>query len=349
MMRSEPYEHVPFDLPMTPPIIDEMESRRGTRDAIEAFDLDFSYSWCGAGGDPDAWRRSYERIGVRVPEDAFVASWGYVDIPGSKASVGRSYHLTEMIHGLSPVNSLEELETLPWHDLDDPSLYCHIPDQVARIHENGRVAAFGLECTIFESAWYLRGMDNLFFDLIEGNPIGTWLLDRFTYRSVRAARAAAEAGADLVRLGDDVGTQRGLMMSIEFWREHLKDRLASVIAATKGVDRPPYIQYHSDGDVTSIVDELIEIGVDVLNPVQPECMHLSTVVPRWMNRLAFSGMIGTQTTMPFGTTSDVEAAVESCLAWADRGARLIVAPTHVLESDVPWENIEALVRAVRRE
>ena len=95
------------------------------------------------------------------------------------------------------------------------------------------------------------------------------------------------------------------------------------------------------------MDDLIEIGVDILNPVQPECMDLEAVADQYQARLAFSGMIGTQTTMPFGTPGDVRAAVARCRSLHENGARLIVAPTHVLEPDVPWENITAFVEAAR--
>jgi len=108
-----------------------------------------------------------------------------------------------------------------------------------------------------------------------------------------------------------------------------------------------WVQYHSDGDVTPLIEDLIDIGVDVLNPVQPECMDLEKIAGRFQGRLAFSGMIGTQTTMPFGTPADVTAAVARCRRLQEGGARVIVSPTHVLEPDVPWENIVAFVDAAR--
>ena len=204
-----------------------------------------------------------------------------------------------------------------------------------------------MECTVFEAAWYIRGMDNLFGDLIEENGIGEWLLDWFTTRSTRMARIAASAGVDVIGLGDDVGTQRGMMMSVEFWREHLKPRLKKVIDAIREAqNQHVYVRYHSDGDIRLIIDDLIEIGVDILNPVQPECMPAGEVISTHRNRIGFWGMVGTQTTMPFGSPDDVRAVVADCARYAREGASVIVAPTHVLEPDVPWENIKALVDAL---
>lgn len=90
-----------------------------------------------------------------------------------------------------------------------------------------------------------------------------------------------------------------------------------------------------------------EIGVDILNPVQPECMPVVEVIAQHKHHLAFWGMIGTQTTMPFGSPDDVRAAVAGCARYVQEGAAVIVASTHVLEPDVPWENIQALVKAMR--
>ena len=348
MMSGRPYDHVPLDLPMTPPMVDEMERRLGTRDAVRAFELDFGYVSGGSFGDASRWRGEYEKRAVPIPEGAWVGDGGNVEKPGDTASVGASYHLTEMFHPLSHSTTLEEVQSFPWHDLDDPALNAPLKDSVDAVITEGRVSTISLECTVFESAWYLRGMEQLFADLIEENGIADWLLDRFAEQSARTAVAAAQAGVDLVRLGDDVGTQRGMMMSVAFWRKHLKPRLHRVVKATKEVNDPPYVQYHSDGDVSEIVDDLIEIGVDIFNPVQPECMPLDGVAARWTDRLAFSGMIGTQTTMPFGSSCEVQEAVGTCEKWIRRGARMIIAPTHVIEPDVPWSNVIALAEAVRR-
>ena len=346
-MEGRDYEHVPFDLPMTPPVVDEMERRLGTRDNVIGFDLDFRYVWGGGVRNADQWKAAYLARDVPIPEGAWIGDGGFVERPGDTDSVGASYHLTEMFHPLSYTETLEDIQSFPWHDLSNPDLYRHFGDRIRSVQEEGKVATLGLECTVFESAWYLRGMEELFCDLIEENGISTWLFDRFEERSTRTAAAAAQAGVDLIRLGDDIGTQRGMLMSVSFWQEHLKPRLARVIAATKSNGKGPYIQYHSDGNVSEVVDDLIEIGVDILNPVQPECMPIDEAAARWKERLAFSGMIGTQTTMPFGSPEDVRAAVQTCEDWIHKGARMMIAPTHVLEPDVPWENIQALNDAVR--
>lgn len=348
MMRGEGAAWLPFDLTATPPVLDLVERKTGTRDLAEAFSLDFGYVDIPWPENPEAWREAFARLGVRLPPNAEVGFAGVTWLKPPAESVGAAYHFREMMHPLSAITDAKQLDALPWPDLADPSLYADLPGQVRRIHAQGRVAACWLECSVFEFAWYLRGMDGLFADLAEGNGIGDRLLDWFTERTILVGSAHARAGTDVIGLGDDVGTQRGMLVSVPFWRKHLKPRLRGAIAAIRAARTPsPLIRYHSDGDVRAILDDLVEIGVDILNPVQPECMPPAEVLPANQRRLAFWGIIGTQTTMPFGTPGDVRAAVADCARWAREGAKIVVAPTHVLEPDVPWANIEALVTAPR--
>ena len=347
MLRHDGPQWLPFDVPTTPPIADLMEQKTGTRSVQQAFRTDFENVWVEFAGDIERWRAAFTGLGCALPDDAEISPLGVVHVRPPAASVGKAYHLREMRHPLAKITTVDQLERLPWPDLADPAVGRNVADRVRQIHDGGRVAHGGCECTVFERAWYQRGMDDLFSDLIEGNGIGDWLLDWHMRRSIRVVTEMARAGVDAIGLGDDVGTQRGMMMSVDFWREHLKPRLRRVIDAIRANQRDRvWVKYHSDGNVSEILDDLVEIGVDILNPVQPECMPLATVIPPHRHHLAFWGMIGTQTTMPFGTTDDVRAAVAECARYARQGAAIVVAPTHVLEPDVPWENIRALAEAV---
>jgi uroporphyrinogen decarboxylase len=148
-------------------------------------------------------------------------------------------------------------------------------------------------------------------------------------------------------LGDDVGTQRGLLMSARLWRKWLKPRLAQVIAAARAANPEVLIAYHTDGDVTPLVPEFIEIGVQVLNPIQPECLDPFALKAEYGNRLAFWGTLGTQSTLPFGAPDDVRRDIEQRIEIVGKGGGLLLAPTHMVEPEVPWENILAYVDTVK--
>jgi len=105
--------------------------------------------------------------------------------------------------------------------------------------------------------------------------------------------------------------------------------------------------YHSCGHVLPFIEDLIEVGIDVLNPIQSESMDYREITATYGDRLSFHGCIGTQSVMPFGTPAEVKAAVKECLDTMGSKGGMLAAPTHVLEPEVPWENIIAYVEACR--
>jgi uroporphyrinogen decarboxylase len=210
------------------------------------------------------------------------------------------------------------------------------------------LAAMGtLEQTIWERAWLIRGMNDLMMDMMSDDDKATCILDRITEHACIAATLYAKTGHDIIALGDDVGMQNTVMMSQKLWRLWLKPRLARVIEVIKTENPEILIFYHSCGFVEPFIPELIEIGVDILNPVQPECMDFETVHKRYGQELSFWGGIGTQTTFPFGSPDDVRHAVRRLVEVCGDAGGLVVGPTHVLEPEVPWDNQEAMLDEVR--
>ena len=158
-----------------------------------------------------------------------------------------------------------------------------------------------MEWTIFEIAWHMRGMEELFSDIAFNPPFAEYLLDRITEIRCFQARRYAAAGVDMLKIGDDMGTQIAMFISPQMYRQWFKPRHAAVIRAAREVRPDLPVCYHSDGKCLAIIPDLIEIGVTVLNPVQPECLDLAEVKKQFGDRLAFWGGIGTQTTMPFAS------------------------------------------------
>jgi uroporphyrinogen decarboxylase len=230
------------------------------------------------------------------------------------------------------------LEDYRWEGMDK---------RVKEIQEKGMAAVYAA-IQIFEPAWYLRGMENLLMDMIDDEDMAKACLDRMTQVKSEMSRKIAETGVDMIIYGDDVGTQKEMKMSPSLWRKWLKPTMAKAIKAAKDVSPDVICYYHSDGVIYDIIPDLIEIGVDVLNPVQPECMDPVKIKEIYGDRLSFWGTIGTQTTMPFGTPGDVDRQVKLIIETVGKGGGLVIAPTHLLEPEVPWENIEAFVNAVKK-
>jgi uroporphyrinogen decarboxylase len=122
--------------------------------------------------------------------------------------------------------------------------------------------------------------------------------------------------------------------------------MAEVIRAAKEVNPDILIAYHSDGNVTKAIPELIEVGVEILNPIQPECVNVNEVKRLYGDRLSFWGRLGTQTTLPFGTADDVRKNCRELIETVGRGGGFLLAPTHTIEPEVPWDNIRAFLDTV---
>lgn len=271
-----------------------------------------------------------------------IDGYGIAHEPGSAAA----FHMTKMYHPMEAFEDPEEVLSYPFPDYTgaDPTIQ---KESVEAIHREDRVAVGNMQVTIWERSWYLRGMENLMVDMMTEDPIAEAILDRITDISVLRAESFARNGVDVLFLGDDIGMQRTVMMSEALYCKWLLPRLTRVIRAAKAIKPDLVVFYHSCGYVTPMIPYLIEAGVDVLNPVQPECMDFKEIHAKYGDRLSFHGTIGTQTTMPFGTPEEVREAVFRNLEIAGRNGGLFVAPTHMLEPEVPIENVVAYINACR--
>jgi uroporphyrinogen decarboxylase len=242
---------------------------------------------------------------------------------------------------------VEQIQAWPWPVIE-PARFEGSWEGVASTHKKGYAAAAWMACTIWETSWYLRGMETLMMEMAGGDEKAVVLLDRVTEINTRRAECLATTGIDLLGLGDDIGMQQCMMMSPDFWREWLQPRLKRLIArARAAAPGKLLVLYHTCGFAEPAIPGLIDAGVDILNPVQPECMDFGKIHEAYGDRISFHGTIGTQTTMPFGTPKQVEEAVRRNLDIAGEKGGLMLAPTHVVEPEVPWENVEAFIRACR--
>jgi uroporphyrinogen-III decarboxylase len=201
--------------------------------------------------------------------------------------------------------------------------------------------------TIFETAWALRGYEQMLIDFALNPDLADAILE-IPYRyHLTAAKKLAALGVDMIWTGDDVGSQRGMLISVDHWRRFFKPRMANFIAELKAVNPDIKVAYHSDGNIFEIIPELIEIGLDVLNPIQPACMAPAEVKKKFGDKLSFWGSIDEQYTLPMGTPAGVKAEVLDRLQTIGKGGGLIIGPTHHVQLDTPMENFWAMVDTVR--
>jgi uroporphyrinogen decarboxylase len=200
--------------------------------------------------------------------------------------------------------------------------------------------------TIFETAWALRGLEQLMMDFVEDPDLAESILEMPYRYHLAAAERLVRMGVDMIWVGDDVGTQKAMLISPSHWRRYLKPRLAHFIATLKAINPRLKVAYHSDGCIYPIIPELIEIGLDVLNPIQPASMDPARLKREYGDRLCFWGSIDEQRTLPFGSPEDVRNEVLSRLETVGRNGGLILGPTHNVQLDTPMENFWAMINTI---
>jgi uroporphyrinogen decarboxylase len=203
---------------------------------------------------------------------------------------------------------------------------------------------------IFESSWYMRGMDTMMMDFVLHPEIAHAIASRVTEFFEEYFARILEAGkgeVDLVFTADDLGGQQGLLISRTMWEEFIKPyhvRMNGVIH-----DGGARVIYHTDGAVSEVVDGLIDMGIDVLQALQFDAagMDPSDLKSRFGDRLCFEGGVSVQHTLPHRRPSDVRAEVEHLIEVLGRKGGYILGPSHSIQAGTPVENIAALFDAAR--
>jgi uroporphyrinogen decarboxylase len=273
---------------------------------------------------------------------AAVDEWGIA----TETSSDTSLHFTHIVSPLRAAQRVEEIADYPLPDLDASYRIDGLAAEVARLHGQGLAACAPVACTIYEVAWQIRGLEELLTDMLTQPELAECLFDRLAALRTAQVRAYVRAGCDILMLGDDVSAQTGMIMSPAAWRRFLKPRMAGIIASARSIVPDLPVFYHTDGDCRAIIEELIEIGVTILNPVQPECMDPAEMKQRHGNRLAFWGTIGIQGTLPFGTPAEVRREVKERIRTVGPNGGFLIGPSHMIEPEVPWENLVALYDAI---
>jgi len=323
----------------TPPVRRLLREKCAPRTPLDYFGMDIT---------------SVEAAPTELPRSRFTA-WlgpsaaealasGQVDEWGVWWRTGSLHHFAHIESPLRGIQDIGRIREYPWPDVDQAGRFRNTGSEVEARHSRGlAVAAYA--GSVFEQSWFIRGLEDLMMDLLAAPEVAHHLFERASGFQKFAAEQFARAGVDIIITGDDVAGQNGLLMSLETWREFLKPRLAATVRAVKEANPRAFVFYHSDGNVERIIPDLIEIGVDILNSVQPECMDPAAIKRQYGGRLSFWGTVSVQRTMPFGTPEDVRREVRSRIRDVARGGGLILAPAHVLNPEVPWENIVAFFEA----
>ncbi len=228
-------------------------------------------------------------------------------------------------------------------DPHDPSRFEGLASFAAAHADRFRYVS--LAFSLFERAWSLRGMTNLMIDMLEAPEFVDELFDAITAYDRGILEEVLRYDIDGIRFGDDWGQQRGLIFGAPLWRRFVKPRIAELYGLVKRAGKA--VTIHSCGRVQELFPELIELGLDVFNPFQPEAMDPYEMKRQFGRELTFLGGVSVQTLLPFGTPEKIRDETRRLMDVVGRDGGFIVAPSHDMPGDIPVENMVAMIETVR--
>ena len=205
----------------------------------------------------------------------------------------------------------------------------------------------GLGWGLFETAWGIRGFENVLMDVAGEPEFFEELLDRITEQFLTYVDFTCRSLPDIdaIMFGDDWGDQRGVIVGPERWRKLFKPRWAKIYDRVH--EHGKLVITHCCGSIVDIMDDIVEIGLDVLESVQPEArgMNPYDLKNRWGDKLTFWGCLGSQSTIPFGTPETIRAEIGKLCRQMGKGGGFIIAPAKALQPETPTQNAAAVVEA----
>ena len=228
--------------------------------------------------------------------------------------------------------------------------YSTLLDRISAVQANGEHCLMIGSGNLFESSWYMRGFQQMFMDFVLNPELVHGIMEHVTSFYIEHAGkilSIAKGNIDLAFTADDIGDQRGLLISLQMWEEFIKPyhiRLNKVIHEF-GVK----VIYHSDGSVMDAVDGLIDMGIDVLQALQFSAEKMDTVElkNKYGDNLCFQGGVSVQTTLPFGSQEDVRQEVEKLITVLGKNGGYILGPSHAIQAGTPPENIVMMFDTAR--
>ena len=272
--------------------------------------------------------------------------------------------IIDTAHTRDPFGGVWRSDRLPWHlevpPLTSPSFEGYTfptpeiffrPDwkekSFKECEENlGSFRVGNLGWGLFERSWNLRGFENILMDSIEYPDFFEEVLDRLTQLYLEFVEYTADLPIDGILFGDDWGDQRGVIIGPKRWRKFIKPRWAKIYEAAHL--RGKIVMHHSCGSIAAIMSDIIEIGVDVLESVQPEAagMNPYELKQKWGDKMTFWGCLGSQSTIPFGTPETIRSEIRRLRRTMGLNGGFILAPAKPLQIETPTENAITIVETL---
>jgi uroporphyrinogen decarboxylase len=335
---------------MLAPAYDRLKAHLGIQRETKVFSRALQYALIdedvmvrfGSDGRPLIAGAAPSTVVRDLSANALIDSWGitWQRTPGN--------HYFEIVQPPLLTAHTDDLARYPWPELAHPSRFAGLKAKAQAIHAAGYAVVALSGVSAFECCFMLRGVENWLTDLAANPEFALALLRQVTdLQREAASRMLEEAGeyVDVVIMSDDLGSQNAPLISPKMYRRMIKPFHAELLAAIKSRTKA-HVFYHSDGNIYPLLGDLIEIGVDLLNPVQVSAKDMGDTArlkKEFGDRLSFCGAIDTQDVLPYGTPDDVRREVRRRIKDLGPGGGYIVASVHCVQPDVPPENVVAML------
>lgn len=328
-------DRVPLSGSFRPEIWVKLREHFGTDNTgliTEKLGLDFR--GVGMGASKEFLERSGGKSYIQYDDGSYEDEWGIKHVLGEDGRYMRYvYH---------PLHDERDLDTYKFPSLE--GRFKGVKERTEQIKQNYVVSAG--TGTFFRDAWNLRGLEAFLVDIATESPFMLKLLDRMLEYKLEIISNYAQAGVDIISIGGDIAMHTQLFMEPALWRKHFKWRDAKLIEEARkyGVK---YFFFHTDGNLMEVMEDLIEIGFNIIDPIQPECMDPYKVKELFGDRITLHGTISSQHTLPFGTVDDVKNEVRERIQRCGKNGGLVIAPNNVVQFDVPLENLLAVYETAK--
>ena len=251
-------------------------------------------------------------------------------------------------HVIKPALEYPTLEGYHFPDLTTEMHFAGIAEKTRKFSDRFRIVQL-LEL-FFERAWNLRGTETFLIDILYEPKFVEALLDNLMVLMLKCIdKILTDHSDNIEAIGwtDDYGGQTGLLINPNTWRKMFKPRLKIICERIRLGGK--YVYFHSCGNIEAILEDLIEIGVDIINPIQPETMDIFKLKRNYGRDITFFGGIGTQHNLVNGTPNQVTDEVIHCIRKVGKSGGLIVAPAKEIMPEVPFDNAIALIQALTKQ
>ncbi|MBD3308903.1 hypothetical protein GF339_21005 [candidate division KSB3 bacterium] len=313
---------------LTKPILKRFAQETGREHPEEYFNYDFrtfSLQAHFGGQNPSAWHDHVE-VGTYFDE------WGIGHWAG-----GAEASYEKMFHPLAQVTAVREIERFP-----SPRFDTEVDQTRVQAYHARGYPVFGYAGSIYEWSWWLRGMQNFMTDLLLQPAIAEAIIRKVSAYTQALAYQTALTGIDVLCFYDDAGMQTGMQISPKLWRTFIKPSWQQILDHLRAAFPQIHFLLHSCGNIRAIIPDIIELGFDILHPVQPECMDFQDVKATFGRDIVLCATLSAQHTFPFGTPDEIRATIRRVHDICSDN-RCILCPSNAIQPETPWDNIIAFV------